>query len=328
MTDPDAEPGHPLRPPPASLPVAAVARQLGIAPATLRTWDRRYGLGPSEHTEGEHRRYGPRDVARLQHMRRLVLAGVTPAEAAAAARAAEGATAPAAAPHPAEGGAGDTGAAHGGRVLALPSATAAVRGLARAVLALDDDAVRRQLVAAVLAHGVTTTWESLLRPVLRAVGERWAATGEGVEAEHLLSGTAAAALREAVRPPPAVGQRPVLLAGSQDDLHSLPLHVVAAALAEQGVAGRVIGADLPAAALHAAVRRTGPAAVLVWAQFKETAAVTPLQALPLTRPPTRVFVGGPGWAAVALPARVRLLPDLATAVTELTSAVGLPWVEH
>ncbi len=29
------------------LSVAAVARRIGIAPATLRTWDRRYGLGPS-----------------------------------------------------------------------------------------------------------------------------------------------------------------------------------------------------------------------------------------------------------------------------------------
>ena len=47
------------------LSVAAVARRLGVAPATLRTWDRRYGLGPSDHTVGRHRKYGPRDVARL-----------------------------------------------------------------------------------------------------------------------------------------------------------------------------------------------------------------------------------------------------------------------
>jgi MerR family transcriptional regulator, light-induced transcriptional regulator len=39
------------------LTVAAVARQIGVAPATLRTWDRRYGLGPSQHNDGEHRRY-------------------------------------------------------------------------------------------------------------------------------------------------------------------------------------------------------------------------------------------------------------------------------
>jgi transposase-like protein len=46
------------------LTVAAVARRIGVAPATLRTWDRRYGLGPSEHEEGEHRRYCPNDLTK------------------------------------------------------------------------------------------------------------------------------------------------------------------------------------------------------------------------------------------------------------------------
>ena len=47
------------------LTVAAVARRLGVAPATLRTWDRRYGLGPSDHNSGQHRRYSTSDLAKL-----------------------------------------------------------------------------------------------------------------------------------------------------------------------------------------------------------------------------------------------------------------------
>ena len=43
--------------PVAGLTVAAVARRMGVAPATLRTWDRRYGVGPGEHEAGTHRRY-------------------------------------------------------------------------------------------------------------------------------------------------------------------------------------------------------------------------------------------------------------------------------
>src|SRR3954464_5750585 len=64
------------------LTVAAVARRLGGAPSTLRTWDRRYGLGPSAHTAGAHRRYSRADVARLMVMRRLTLEGVSPPDAA------------------------------------------------------------------------------------------------------------------------------------------------------------------------------------------------------------------------------------------------------
>ena len=55
------------------LTVAAVARRIGVAPATLRTWDRRYGLGPSAHEAGEHRRYCPNDLAQLTVMRRLII---------------------------------------------------------------------------------------------------------------------------------------------------------------------------------------------------------------------------------------------------------------
>ena len=73
--------GDPAAPSP-MLTVAAVARRLGVAPSTLRTWDRRYDLGPSAHTAGSHRRYGPEDLARLVVMRRLTLEGVPPAEAA------------------------------------------------------------------------------------------------------------------------------------------------------------------------------------------------------------------------------------------------------
>ena len=67
------------------LAVAAVAKRLGVAPATLRTWDRRYGLGPSGRTAGSHRRYTADDVARLLVMRRLTLEGVAPVDAARAA---------------------------------------------------------------------------------------------------------------------------------------------------------------------------------------------------------------------------------------------------
>ncbi|WP_139123043.1 MerR family transcriptional regulator [Cellulosimicrobium cellulans] len=72
------------------LAVAVVARRLGVAPATLRTWDRRYGLGPSEHRAGSHRRYTDDDVARLVIMRRLTLDGVAPSDAARAALEADG----------------------------------------------------------------------------------------------------------------------------------------------------------------------------------------------------------------------------------------------
>ena len=69
-----------------ALTAGAVARRLGVAVTTLRTWHQRYGLGPSHHVPGQHRRYTPEDMDRLQVMRRLTAQGVAPAEAAAWAR--------------------------------------------------------------------------------------------------------------------------------------------------------------------------------------------------------------------------------------------------
>ncbi|WP_432169476.1 MerR family transcriptional regulator [Streptomyces sp. 1222.5] len=63
-----------------------LARKLGVSPTTLRSWDRRYGLGPAARVQGRHRRWSPDDVAMMQDMCRMTAAGVPPAEAARVAR--------------------------------------------------------------------------------------------------------------------------------------------------------------------------------------------------------------------------------------------------
>ncbi len=307
------------------LTVAAVAHRLGIAPATLRTWDRRYGLGPSEHATGAHRRYAPSDIARLQTMRRLALEGVPPGEAARVALSqpldGQPAAAPAA-PLPDRSGRMSRRGGPGGRVLALPGAGASVRGLSRAAMALDAPAVMAMLREHLERDGVLHTWDHVLRPVLVAVGARWAATGDGVEVEHLLSDCAAMVLRargDGVEPLPG---RPVLLACAPDERHALPLYALGAGLAERGIATRTLGAAMPVAALQAAVRRTGPAALFVWSQLPGTADPGMLAALPVTRPPTVVVVGGPGWVPDSLPDRVAFAGDLPDAVSLVEQSVG------
>jgi methanogenic corrinoid protein MtbC1 len=69
-----------------ALTTGALARRLGVSPTTLRSWDRRYGIGPAARTGGRHRRWAPEDVTMLETMCRLTASGVPPAEAARAAR--------------------------------------------------------------------------------------------------------------------------------------------------------------------------------------------------------------------------------------------------
>ena len=62
--------------------MSSVSDELGVSPSTLRTWERRYGLGPAQRETGERRRYQPEDVDRLRAMIHHVRAGMSAAEAA------------------------------------------------------------------------------------------------------------------------------------------------------------------------------------------------------------------------------------------------------
>jgi DNA-binding transcriptional MerR regulator len=311
---------HPAHAP--GLTVAAAARRLGVAPGTLRTWDRRYGIGPGDHAPGRHRRYSPADVARLELMQRALVRGVSPADAARYALSVPPPEQPpAGAPTPPEAG----GRARvGGRVLRPPGAGRRARGLGRAALALDSAAVSDLLAESVRGDGVETTWEDVVRPVLAAVGVRWAHTATGVEVEHLLTACASAVFGAVLCGPGPSGRRdarPVLLAAMPGERHTLPVLALAAALRGHGVVHRYLGADLPADALSAAARRTAPAAVVLWSQMRETADPEVLRAMPGTRPRYRVFAAGPGWADAALPERTGRLTSLPAAVASISDAV-------
>jgi DNA-binding transcriptional MerR regulator len=315
------------------LTVAAVARRLGVAPATLRTWDRRYGLGPSAHSAGAHRRYSSLDVARLDLMRRLVNAGAPPGEAARAALTAEVAASGSHADLDHLSATVDAdldpllddldGPHGGGDVIALPTAAPSVRGLARAAMSLDSIACGQIVRDSLDRRGVVWTWDNLLVPVLIGVGRRWENTGKGVEVEHVLSESVTAALSGVVtKLSGAVNPRPVMLACADDEMHSLPLFAVSAALAERRIAARVLGARVPHDALVAAIRRTGPSAVLVWAYLPTERGAETLAELPVLRPAPVVLAAGPGWGPT-LPPGVTRVTDLVDAVSRISHAVGV-----
>ncbi|QKW19037.1 MerR family transcriptional regulator [Kitasatospora sp. NA04385] len=291
-----------------------VARRLGVSPTTVRSWERRYGIGPAERAEGRHRRWTVRDVAVLEAMCRLTARGTPPAEAAR--------LAPALAGRPAEPAAVEAPA---GQV--RPE----VRGLARAARRLDAPEVARLLHASVGRLGAVAAWTDVMTPALRAAGRSWAAGGgeHHVEVEHLLSWHVSSALRRIAEPPAAAAGPPVLLAAMPGEQHTLPLEAVAAALSERGLPFRIFGAALPVEALAAAVRRTGPAAVLLWSQTRATADPAPARAVAATAWGTRgarvrpaLLAAGPGWQRATRPPGALLPRDLPGALDLLARALG------
>jgi hypothetical protein len=84
----------------------------------------------------------------------------------------------------------------------------------------------------------------------------------------------------------------------------------------------MLGARVPAETLLRSVRRTGPAAVFVWAQIPGSAQTQTLADLTTLRPAPTVVAGGPGWSG-STPPGVGRTADLTETVTRLARALGM-----
>ena len=287
------------------LTVAAVARRLGVAPATLRTWDRRYGLGPSSHEAGEHRRYCPCDLAKLTLMRRLITTGMAPSDAAERAKTHEGSISV------------ET------LVDNFEIREELVESLHKAAKALDKSFVEKALRQDMSKYGVISSWTEVIVPLLFLVGDEWEADGSGIEVEHMLSEVIKRLMSQTVgeiKKP--VNAHPVLLAAVGEEMHSLALHALAAALAEKKIETFFMGARTPLEAISGMVKRSAPPAVFLWAQLTQNSDPRFFQDLPAIRPAPRVIVGGPGWDHDVC-SGVVVAQDLTHACAEIERAVGL-----
>jgi DNA-binding transcriptional MerR regulator len=270
-----------------------VARHLRIAESTLRSWHRRYGVGPQASRPGSYRRYTAEDVARLQRMHDLIGTGMLPSEAAYTI------SAPPAQPL------GE----------ALSDVLAAARDLdnARCLAALEH---------ALATRGVVEVWERVCRPALLTVdADQHATDGDSetgfVDREHVLSWAITAMLHRVDRP--AANGPLVLLACAESERHTLPLEALSAALAECRVAVRMLGADVPTATLVHAVATARPAAVVLWAHSQATARIEAVRALGAF--PVRRVTAGPGWPRRRLSGTDRAA-NLSSAVALLSTLPG------
>ena len=276
-----------------SLTVSAVARRLGVAPATLRTWDRRYGIGPSKHNVGTHRRYSATDLMRLAAMSRLIVAGVAPKEAALKALKLNF----------------KNGDAAIEKICREPEEQGdLVSLLYKSALKLDQLKIETLIRNSISEIGVEATWLEVISPLLITVGDDWVRTGDGIEVEHFLSEILKKILSENFgnisKPKNA---RPVLLACVGNEMHSLALTALAAVLAEAKVDCIFLGARTPQAALNQVVLKSAPSAIFLWAQLSENADYTFVTKLPTIRPAPRVLLGGPGWQALTEKSKAKSL---------------------
>jgi methanogenic corrinoid protein MtbC1 len=141
--------------------IAALSRRTGVAPDTLRKWEQRYGILKPLRTVGGQRRYTELDVARVEWLRARLDEGYRIGEA--ASLLGDGASPPA------------TGSSE------------LLASLKEAVSAGDHAAIARLLDQAFALQDVEETLAEVAQPLLRWIGDGWAAGDLNVADEHLLT---------------------------------------------------------------------------------------------------------------------------------------------
>lgn len=237
--------------------VGAVSSRLNITASTLRTWERRYGVGPSFRTAGGHRRYTDHDIDRVELMRRLLGRGVSAKDAARVARSLD---------RDDLDHALTDGYQLSDEYRDLAGGAKAEEDFLAAVVAGERDQLS-QLFADVLRQTpVTSAWQNVLAPALQRMTIESASGAVPADAVSAASEILVRELNALVtfERLPDTGHTNVLFARSLPAVEAIPLLVLEAALVQAGVATHTVGPELDGRAVAALAVRLRPDLLLTW----------------------------------------------------------------
>lgn len=268
------------------LPVGQVSALLGIPAVTLRTWDSRYGVSPSERTAGQHRRYTEADVERIRRMQRLITRGVS---------------------------AQDAARLSGPSASTIVDSATAADWLISSTEELRTAEIEDLFDTCLDQRGAGRTWTEIVAPAFRQLGVRFAAAADCTDLELLLSSAFAAAIdrylhRRQLRPDSA---HPTLLVHCPEERHTLPLTVLRAVLLERSQPVVLLGPETTPTAVMDSIARANPVSVVLWASMRRPGQAQLRRRVERTG--HQLFTAGPGW-----PRQNEPLANLADATSALS----------
>lgn len=220
--------------------ISTVSHLTGVSTATLRAWERRYGVPTPARTASAYRLYSDADVAQVRRVSDLVKQGVSAAEAARSVLVAADTDVPTAA------GALD------------PFASAQAR-IIDATVRFDPDGLELEAKRVLTLGPGLVIFERVIGPALRRIGELWNEGVVTVAQEHLASQVMLGTLIDVLRlSQPADSSRRVVLACFADEDHVLGLYGAAMRFASWGFRTMLLGARTPPSAIARVVSSLDP----------------------------------------------------------------------
>jgi len=235
------------------LSIGALSRATGVPVETLRTWESRYGFPVPERRPSGHREYALSTVPRLRRISEALARGhragqVVPASDADLRRllaAAPSAQAASPADFP-----------------ALP--TGDVPQLLRLVESFESDRLTHAILGASARLGPLTFLETVVVPLLRAVGDAWANGRLQVRHEHFVSERLGDLLRSLRMPfEERAGGPLVVLSTLPGEAHGLGLQMAAVVVASAGCRTLYLGTETPVPDMVTLTRDLGARALAV-----------------------------------------------------------------
>jgi DNA-binding transcriptional MerR regulator/methylmalonyl-CoA mutase cobalamin-binding subunit len=288
--------------------IKQASRVTGVSEASLRAWERRYGVVVPHRSESGYRLYDEEDLAAVSTMRRLVNDGWSPAEAADAVRRGK---VPAVLD--------EVVGREPSEDLYQPHAVTYMERFLSSAAQMDTAGIEESLDGGLALGSFEHVVDSWLFPALEALGEGWARGEIDVAGEHAASHAVHRRLSAAFDAAGSRSRGPAVVvglpSGSQHDLGALAF---ATAIRRRGMDVLYLGANVPVSSWEAAVRsREARAAVLSVVTPQDRPAAVAVAERLLSQTPVPTVCAG-GASAADLAGGVQTLPSsIGTAAQEL-----------
>ncbi|MGE5602650.1 MAG: MerR family transcriptional regulator [Nitrososphaerales archaeon] len=269
--------------------IKTVVQETGIAPATLRAWERRYGVLSPGRSEGGYRLYSERDIVTLRWLKNQVDAGVSISRAVALLEIRHRA-----------GEEPELDVERTARSVALAEnvrgTDTIVEELVETLSLFQEPHAEAVLGEAFALYPVDVVAEEIITPTLIEIGERWHRGEVSIVQEHF----ATAVLRRRLAalfhayPQPLTG--PLAITGSgPSEWHDVGILLVSLSLRRHGWRVIYLGQNVPADHLLREIRKLRPDMVCLSASTRDSAtALAEVHALvaELPDPKPRLVFGG------------------------------------
>jgi methanogenic corrinoid protein MtbC1 len=293
--------------------IKQASRLTGVPEASLRTWERRYGVVVPHRNESGYRLYGEEDLAAVSTMRRLVDDGWSPAVAADAVRTG---TVPAVMDE-VVGGETTNG-------VDQPNAVTYMQRFLSSAAQMDTAGIEESLDGGFALGSFEHVVDSWLFPTLEALGEGWARGEIDVAGEHAASHAVHRRLSAAFDAAGSRSRGPAVVvglpSGSQHDLGALAF---ATAIRRRGMDVLYLGTNVPVTSWEAAVHsRKARAAVLSVVTPEDRPAAVAVADRLLSQAPAPIVCAGGASAANLARGLHTLAFSIGTATQEFDQLVG------